>query len=355
MITNPVVYVHCISNTGRRTETGRMMTSNRPPGDNYWNYLRVLPPAQPYVLWDEISPGLYECVALDGLKSLSTVNSDDPPGSFRTRDLFTPHSTKPGLWKYACRLDDRFTLINGEKVLPISIEGRIRQEEFVKEAVVFGEGRSYPGVLVVRSDSVAHLSDEEFLDRIWPAVESANSRAETFSRIPRELVVVLPADAEYPKTDKGTFIRVPTYKKFEDKIEAAYDTFENEKGGSLDLSGQALEEHLLRRLKERLGVDLSADADFFASGVDSLQSIQMWNLIKKEIDLGGNQSKLSQNALYETGSIQGLARHLEALRAGEETATDELERMQELITKYSSFESHVAGGAPRPEKEFAVR
>src|SRR5436309_743342 len=132
------------------------MNSTREPGDKAWNYLRMLPPVKPYVLMDEIAPGLYECVALDGLKSKSTTNSDNPPGSFRTKDLFTHHPAQPGLWKYACRLDDRFTLINGEKVLPISIEGRIRQEEMVKEACVFGEGRSFPGVLIVKADRASH-------------------------------------------------------------------------------------------------------------------------------------------------------------------------------------------------------
>ncbi|KAI1290578.1 hypothetical protein F5Y03DRAFT_378175 [Xylaria venustula] len=345
--------VNLVANYGA-TETGRLMNSSRPPGDRYWNYLRLLPPARPFVLMDEISPGLYECVALDGLKSKSTVNSDDPPGSFRTRDLFAPHPTEPGLWKYVCRLDDRFTLINGEKVLPISIEGRIRQEECVKEAVVFGEGKSYPGALVFRADAAAHMSDEDFLKKVWPAVEAANSRAETFSRIPKELVVVLPADATFPRTDKGTFIRVPTYGQFKREIESAYEKFENEKGGTLLLSGQELEAFLLRGLKEHIGVELSAEDEFFASGVDSLQCIQMWNLIKRELDLGGNGPKLSQNVLYETGNARTLARHLERLRSGEESSRDELGKMQELIDAYSSFKPHNRGDAPRPDKDVVL-
>ncbi|KAI0909543.1 hypothetical protein F4823DRAFT_638730 [Ustulina deusta] len=345
--------VNLVANYGV-TETGRLMNSARPPGDRYWNYLRLLAPARPFVLMDEVAPGLYECVALDGLKSKSTVNSDDPPGSFRTRDLFAPHATEPGLWKYVCRLDDRFTLINGEKVLPISIEGRIRQEMCVKEAVVFGEGKSYPGALIFRADEAAHMSDEEFLEAVWPAVEAANSRAETFSRIPKELVVVLPADTTFPQTDKGTFIRVPTYRQFEREIESAYEQFENEKGGTLSVSGQALEDFLLRGLKDRLGIELSAEDEFFASGVDSLQCIQMWNLIKRELDLGGNGPRLSQNVLYETGNIRALARHLERLRLGEESSTDELSKMQELVDAYSSFEPHVGGDAPRPDKDVVL-
>ncbi|KAH8880787.1 acetyl-CoA synthetase-like protein [Thozetella sp. PMI_491] len=347
--------VYLVANYGA-TETGRLMNSTRPPGDKDWNYLRMLPSAKPYVLMDEISPGLYECVALDGLKSKSTINSDNPPRSFRTRDLFIPHPTRPGLWKYACRLDDRFTLINGEKVLPLPIEGRIRQEEIVKEACVFGDGRSFPGVLVVKADRAAHLSDAEFLELLWPAVEDANSRAESFSRIPKELLVILPADVAYPRTDKGTFIRVPMYRQFEAEITAAYDSFENEKGGSLALSGVELEDFLLRRLKEQIGVELpSPETDFFAAGVDSLQCMQVWNLIKRELDLGGRQADLSQNVLYETGNVRGLAAHLTELKKGvKSTGEDELKKMEILVNKYSVFQPHVDRGAGDHQKETVV-
>ncbi|KAF5024861.1 hypothetical protein F66182_3100 [Fusarium sp. NRRL 66182] len=340
------------------TETGRLATSARPEGDKAWNYIRVLPPAEPYTLFDEVAPGLFECVALAGLPSKSTTNSDNPPGSFRTRDLFTQHPTRPTLWKFACRLDDRFTLINGEKVLPIPIEGRIRQEEMVKEAIVFGDGRTYPGILIVKADRVADMSDEEFLDAIWPSVEDANSRAESFSRIPRELVIPVPAEATYPKTDKGTFIRVPTYRQFEKEIEAAYNLYEGQgdQQGSLTIEGQELEEYLLEQMKSKCGVELaSSEADFFASGVDSLQCIQMWSQIKRSIDLGGRQSELGQNVLYETGNVKLLARQLERLRSGEgDEQQDQLKVMENLVDKYSSFKPHVAGSAPQPERELVL-
>lgn len=142
------------------------MTSVRPPGDTAWNYLRILPQVKQFLLMDEIAPGIYECVALDGLKSKSTINSNDPPNSFRTRDLFTRHPKNPHFWKYVSRLDDRLTLVNGEKVLPIPIEGRIRQEALVQEAVVFGDGKTVPGLIIVRADAAANLSDEEFLQHI---------------------------------------------------------------------------------------------------------------------------------------------------------------------------------------------
>ncbi|KAK7182281.1 hypothetical protein DPSP01_006993 [Paraphaeosphaeria sporulosa] len=323
------------------TETGRVMTSVRPKGDDAWNYLRILPQVRQYLLMDEIASGIFECVALDGLKSKSTINSDDPPNSFRTRDLFMQHPSNPEFWKYVSRLDDRLTLVNGEKVLPIPIEGRIRQEGLVQEAIVFGDGKIVPGILIIKADAAADMSDDEYLQHIWPSVEDANSRAESFSRIPQDLVVILPAGTKYASTDKSTFIRAQVYEQFKQQIADAYEKFENNTGGSIALPLPELEAHLLHRFREHLDVNLdSAETDFFAFGIDSLQCLKMWSLIKKEIDLGGNQSQVGQNVLYETGNIASLARYLDGLRRGtQEDAQNQEQVMTDLIAKYSSFET----------------
>ncbi|KAL6704711.1 hypothetical protein ACN47E_007993 [Coniothyrium glycines] len=335
------------------TETGRLMTSVRPTGDKAWDYLRILPQVEQYVLMDQITPDLYECVALDGLPSKSTVNSQDPPNSFRTRDLFTQHPVHRHWWKFVSRLDDRLTLVNGEKVLPIPIEGRIRQEGSVSEAIVFGDGRTVPGLLIVKSDAVGDMSDLEFEELIWPAVEDANARAESFSRIPRELLIILPSGTAYARTDKGTFIRAQVYATFESQIKEAYEAFERgaEKGGLLALSLNELEAYLLTRFSEHLGINLpSTQTDFFSYGIDSLQCLNMWSLLKKELDLGGRQSELGQNILYESGNIVNLARHLYELRAGDGRQTRDHEQvMQDLITKYSTIKHFGARDPARKE------
>lgn len=135
--------VNLVANYGA-TETGQIMTSFRPPGDNEWQYMRLHRPVADFTLMDEISPGVFECVALDGLPSKGPSNSKppfsekNPENSFRTADLFTRHPDpkKSNYYKYLSRLDDRITLVNGEKVLPIPIEGRIREEPLVRECVV---------------------------------------------------------------------------------------------------------------------------------------------------------------------------------------------------------------------------
>jgi acyl-CoA synthetase (AMP-forming)/AMP-acid ligase II/UDP-glucose 4-epimerase len=348
--------VNLVANYGA-TETGRLSTSVRPAGDHAWNYLRLLPQVKEYVLMDEIAPGIFECVALDGLKSKNTINSDNPPRSFRTRDLFVRHPKNPDFWRFVSRLDDRLTLTNGEKVLPIPIEGRIRQEGLVKEAVVFGDGKTLPGILIVKADSASELSDVDFLEQIWPAVEDANSRAESFSRIPKELVVVLPADVSYAKTDKGTFIRAQVYLRFKDLIEAAYARFEGggDDTGTIALPLPELETYLLQKFRESLSIELSATDDFFALGIDSLQCMKMWSLMKKELNLDGRQSQLGQNVLYETGNVQALASYVDGLRTGKiEDVKDTHQVMRELISKHSSFKTYSEEYRTTPRTETVI-
>src|SRR5687767_11694712 len=171
------------------TEMGQLMTSQRDPEtDKAWNYVRPLAKTNPYLFFDEITSGIFECVVLDGLSTKTTFNSDDPPNSFRTRDTFVKHPTTPDAWKYLGRLDDRVTLVNGEKVLPVPYEHRIRQNDLVQECLVFGVGRAFPGVLIIPSAHAEDKTPEELLELLWPSVEEANEKAEKFGHVSREMV-----------------------------------------------------------------------------------------------------------------------------------------------------------------------
>ena len=150
-----------------------------------------------------------ECVVLDGHRAKSISNSNEPPNSFHTSDLFIPHPTIENAWKFLGRADDRVTLLNGEKVLPLLIEGRIVQDPLVKEAVVFGVDRPVPGILLFRADTkeANEMSDDEYLIRVWPSIEDANKKAEAFSQIGRSMVVIIGHDTKFPETDKSTIKR----------------------------------------------------------------------------------------------------------------------------------------------------
>ncbi|EME79628.1 uncharacterized protein MYCFIDRAFT_156894 [Pseudocercospora fijiensis CIRAD86] len=363
--------VNLVANYGS-TEIGQIMTSFRPPGDTEWQYMRLLRPAADHTLMDEIAPGVFECVGLDGLPSKGPSNSappyseKNPERSFRTSDLFTRHPDprKSNYYKYLSRLDERLTLVNGEKVLPIPIEGAIRQDELVREAVVFGFQRTVPGVLIFRSQEAGlNLNDEDFLEQVWPSVEKANLHAETFSRVPKELVIVKGADVLYPRTDKGTFIRAQVYQQFAADITEVYEAYErggdDQSGSGLTLDVAGLEEWLLSKFREELEIPLpSTETDIFSAGVDSLQTTRLWRSIKKDLDLGKGGAHLSQNVVFDKGTVASLARHLYQLRTGEAPPDseheDEVAIMQQLIDRYSSFTTHFPTLATQPKSQVVL-
>lgn len=357
--------VNLVANYGC-TEIGQIMTSFRPPGDNEWQYFRLLRPAADFTLMDEIAPGVFECVGLDGLPSKGPSNTEppysesNPKNAFRTKDLFTRHPDpkKSNYYKYLARSDDRLTLVNGEKVLPIPIENSIRLDPLVREAVVFGYQKTVPGVLIFRSqERGAELSTDEYIAAVWPSIEAANLQAESFSRVPKEMVVIQDADVTYPRTDKGTFIRAQVYQQFAEDISKAYEAFEagNEaQPGSLVLTVPELEQWLLSKFAEELDIKLpSVDTDIFSAGIDSLQTTRIWRIIKKNLALGDGGATLSQNIVFEKGTVTQLARHLYQLRTGEEASEeeDEIQVMRELIDQYSNFTRHFPTKTEQPKSQ----
>ena len=290
-----------------------------------------------------VGDNLYEFVYLKGHPALSTseLNDDPLPGSWHSRDVFTPHPSIPDVWKYVTRIDDRVTLLNGEKVLPLPIEGRMREDELVREAAVVGVDRSIPGLLVFRAEGTDSMSDKAYLDAIWPSVADANSRAEAFSQITREMIKLLPSNINYPQTDKGNIIRAQLYNRFSAQIEEIYTSLDNTEHGNKNLDLPALEDYIMTTFQDTVGIALETlETDFFTAGVDSLKAIQMRQIIQKSLSLNGK--KLSANIIYEMANVKELARYLFALSKGEEVQHgDQTLLMRQLIDKYSGFEKRL--------------
>lgn len=339
------------------TETGQLMLSFRDPGDNAWDYMRPEPLPNKYIRMIPRGANTFECMVLDGLPSKTASNSDDPPGSYYTRDTFTPHPTIPNAWKYLGRLDDRVTLVNGEKVLPIPYEHAIRQHELVQEAVVFGTDKAVPGLMVVPSEKATNLSKSEILQALLPKIEFANSRAEEFGRISPEMVEILHVGTAYPKTDKDSVIRAAFYKKFEKQIDEVYHRFEAPQltsGDSLRaLDYEELVEYLLDLFQNKMGKELlQPTTDFFEGGIDSRIAITARAQITRELDVGGKV--VGSNVVFEYPNVELLAKHLYSLRTGTDVEDDdEITAMAELIKKYSNFERQVSGPT-QPDGETLV-
>ncbi|KAK2603577.1 hypothetical protein QQS21_004257 [Conoideocrella luteorostrata] len=319
------------------TEAGLLGdTMDRDAEDDSWSYIRIYQNIRKSIYMQPLGDGTFECVYLKTHPGLSTSNSDDPePGSWHSKDVFMPHPSLPDVWKYVTRLDDRVTLSNGEKVLPLPIEGRVRQHPLVREAVVFGIDRAIPGIMLFRHEKAADMPDDTFIDQVWPAIVSANSRSEGFSQIVREMVLLQPSDASCPQTDKGSIIRGQAYRKFAREIDEVYARLDSEGEGTLRLDVSGIEGFLQDTYQDIVGAPLqSLDLDFFTAGVDSLRAIQMRRVIQNKLYLASKQ--LEPNVVYEFGNARKLARHLYSIAQGEDS--EELDRtslMRELIAKYS--------------------
>src|SRR6266516_1396779 len=97
----------------------------------------------------------------------------------------------------------------------------------------FGVGKTAPGLLIFRDRQARNMTSQEYIEHIWPAVEDANSSAEGFSQISKDMIVVLGDNRDPPCTDKGSIIRSRTYVEFADEIENAYQKLGDSVEGSL--------------------------------------------------------------------------------------------------------------------------
>ncbi|KAI0164556.1 acetyl-CoA synthetase-like protein [Hypoxylon sp. FL1284] len=344
------------------TEVGHVGDSiHREPGDNSWDYIRPYVHLREHMTFKKIQDGVYESVYLKSHPALMITNSDDPPGSYHSGDLFSPHPTVPWAWKYVARADDRVTLLSGEKILPLSMEGIIRESPLVREALMVGNDRLVPALLVFRSMAAAELSDDEFLAAIQPYIDTANGIADEFARLTPDMIAPLGADVEYPATDKNNIIRRAANASFEEVISNLYNKDQDAaivgSGKHLKLDIEQLEQFISKLINQQAGVEVpDMEADLFAAGIDSLRAAQVRRLLQRHLDLGGNL--LPTNVVYDAGSVAKLARLLFALRTNEKLEEpvddDEIARMEKIIGENSAFPSRTPGDVPTPSKDAVI-
>ncbi|KAH8920611.1 L-aminoadipate-semialdehyde dehydrogenase [Atractiella rhizophila] len=348
------------------TEMGQLATSEREyASDNGWNWIRLTPKAEKCVRWER-QPGeeeVYELVVEKTWPSL--VRSTNEDGSYSSSDLFIRHPDHPNRFKYYGRKDDTLTLVNGEKVNPVLTELRLRESKYIKDAVVFGVGRSACGVLLFPAyeefpSVLEEKGEAAIVEVLWPDVVRVNNGVESHAKIAKELVRIGARGAAVPRADKGTVLRGRVYKEFADVIEETYRKAEEGKEENLLVldSKEAWTKFLFNLLNQVPSVqafkgEITPEMDIFQLGVDSLQSVWIRNQIQKKVDLKGN--RLGQNIVYEHPSIERLAQYLDAIVNGREAGKveNEDEKMVRLVAEFSDFEK-VEGERKKVESHVVV-
>ncbi|KAJ2997037.1 hypothetical protein NUW58_g783 [Xylaria curta] len=322
-------------------ECGFLMSSHREYAkDSGWQYLRAIDDPE-LLAFEPRDGGLSELVVRCGWPLRLKQNRED--GSYATADLFEPHPSIQNAWRYYGRADALIILANGKKFDPSPIEDELRSsDEMLRDVLVFGAERNYPGALLFTD--CQDLSDDEFLGKVWPAIEKMNLASPQHSRILRSAVVIIrvkQGDEPLPKSSKGTILRRQAESRYAEDIGKAYDS-PGVSPGKTYIPDDELVSVITTLFIEILGRPVATDKDVYAQGVDSISCIQITKRMQDTLLLS-DAEVLPQNIIYDNSTILELADTLKRIRressclnySSEEKS---LELMRQLAEKYSHVE-----------------
>lgn len=248
-------------------------------GNDRWDSLRFFE-AIGY-RFDEVSSGISELVIVKDSKTdkyhgIFEVFPDIT--EYRTRDLY--QSRGEGWWQYKGRTDDLIVLSNGEKINPIPMENIIQTHPAVKAALVVGDHRFNPSLLVEMDDnSIPRTKAEKrkMLNQIWPFVEEANKVAPEFAKIPKSLILFASAETPFLRAGKGTVQRQNTLKAYAKELDELFSSQEDSLlTEGLTLGKLTSQKSIIKTFTREIysqalaAKDLDDDEDVFERGMDSL-------------------------------------------------------------------------------------
>jgi thioester reductase-like protein len=303
--------------------------------------------------FDEITENVFELVVENtGLRDQFTATFEVFPDlkEYRTKDLYAPSHKYDGWWRYLGRTDDLIVLSNGEKIDPVPMEAIIMSHTYVKGALMAGEFRFMPSLLVELDVTrmPAGMTDGQIVEAIWPKIEEANKIAPRFAKISRTLI--LATEVSFRRSGKGTIQRKLTTK---DRAEDLNQLYKSAAEGLL-LDGLKLEDpsdseslkDALKQIYEKaLGASIEDDQDVFVLGMDSLQVIVILQRIKailKNSRAPLDSRKLTPQLVYSSPTINKISTTIGALINQNENGTklngnpSRETKIAQLIERYSA-------------------
>ncbi|KAJ9143066.1 NRPS-like enzyme [Pleurostoma richardsiae] len=284
---------------------------------------------------------------------------------YHTKDIYSRHPTKPGLWKHEGRLDDVIVLTNGEKVNPVTMEQVITSCPVVKGCLVVGQARFQTAALI---EPVKYPVTEEevrqLMETVLPFVQRANEDAPQHARIVEDMIMFTKEDKPLPRAPKGTVQRQKANEVYKEEVEAHYQAFSD--GGarnSLSLSFENTDsaiESLKAYVEDLLGRDgIGIDDDFFKIGMDSLQVMSLSRAINQGLD-DDEDASVAAKDIYGHPTIRGLVSYVQNIgrlkgRSEEEKARESWEAMerafQEAVRGLPRGRVNGNGGIPMPASQ----
>ncbi|KAI1117615.1 acetyl-CoA synthetase-like protein [Nemania sp. NC0429] len=268
--------------------------------------------------------GLYELVVFADDESADfTAISHNLPGvtTYHTRDLFKRHPTQPNLFKYHGRCDDIIVLANGEKFNPIPLEMDILHHSSLKGALVIGNNRLQSALLVEPEAAIDDMARSKLLDDLWPLVQKANNLVLGPGRVQQSKLLCALAEKPFVRTAKGTIVRKLTENLYEPEIEELYSNAAVQRRlFSMRLANPMDEESAANFVREVIsltfpqGSYIGQDEDFYAYGLDSVQTMEVMRHLKSSLgdQTRGSLAWITPRLIYQNPTIADLSRLLMA-------------------------------------------
>jgi thioester reductase-like protein len=343
--------VYLVSTYGG-TEFGPVSRVFRKHGEEkLWDYLQVSDLVTPRMVPE--GDGSFEAQFLSTeMHQLAVENLPDVKG-YATSDIWIPHPTKPRLWKIIGRKDDVIVHTSGEKTVPGPMEDILMSSPYIMSAIMFGREHDQTGVLIELKPAYAIDPTNEpdliaVRNLLWPMVEEANKVAPAFSRIFKEMMLIVSPNKPLPRAGKATVMRKAALALYRDEIEGIYAKVvatANVDAVVPPVSWST--EDTTTWLKEQVedihsGQPFSVSEDLFEHGMDSLSA----TILRRRI-VGAMQSKETQQAaqlvtqttIYTHPTIQKLADFLVGIIADPEhfvSTAGRSDAIEAMIRKYST-------------------
>ena len=173
---------------------------------------------------------------------------------FPTKDLWAPHPHRNGLWEYRGRTDDLVVFSHGKDLNAVALEAVVEQDPRVRGALIGGEGRKKPFLILELADDhsieehensndpdlaattaesaepAAKTSAALLLATVRPSIERANALCSPYVRLSEALTLIASPKKPFARTAKGTVARRDTLERYAREVEALYETLEAEGG-----------------------------------------------------------------------------------------------------------------------------
>jgi thioester reductase-like protein len=292
---------------------------------------------------------LYRNPALEKVRVLSCNFPDEE--AWRTKDLFRPHTTKPGLWRFHGRADDIIVLSNGEKFNPVPSETQISSHPLLDGALIIGNGHPQASLILEPKDDPS--DPDALIEEIWETVEKANAEAPGHGRITRKMILVGSKDTAFDRSPKGTVVRKSTGEKYDQLVAKLYEAGISNNSQHISLASVDDAASIKRFVKAVVasafhGGSPGDEDDFFELGLDSLQTTEIISLLKGGIASGGrghDASWITAKFIYDHPSITSLTEGLRSrfTKADDDSsanisvAEQRQSNMESMVRKYTKF------------------